>query len=114
MWYYDKPQKGRLQAMTSFVTSCYDHPVLKQCLSVSMNEELQVWAAPLADGGIVVLLLNRLEVAQKITAHWGDVGLNETVTKTVRDILKRADQGAMAGALTASVPGHGCRLFKLS
>ena len=82
------------------------------CVCVCVN---QVWSAPLANGSTAVLLLNRLETPHEITAHWTALGIDDATTrKAVRDVSGRVDAGVMAGSLTATVPGHGAKLFKLS
>lgn len=120
MWYFDQRQKGRLQAMPSFnlmmrpAASPLNAPT-RLCLSVSMNEELQVWAAPLVNGSMAVLLINRLETPHDITAHWSALGIADaTARKTVRDVSRRVDIGVMTGSLIATVPGHSAKLFKLA
>lgn len=115
MWYYDQREHGRLQAMSLFGGFPRSRPEApgRQCLSVSMNEELQVWAVSLADGGTAVLLLNRLETAHDITAHWSALGLPAGATKSVRDVLQRTGMPAATDSLTANVPAHGVRFFKL-
>lgn len=45
---------------------------------VDVSQPLQVWAGPLADGHVVVLLLNTGNTTKTITATFEDVGLQNS------------------------------------
>ena len=108
----------RIRACTAEQTSTNNSLFLAVILSLSLFLCVcvnQVWSAPLANGSTAVLLLNRLETPHEITAHWTALGIDDATTrKAVRDVSSRVDAGVMAGSLTATVPGHGAKLFKLS
>lgn len=46
----------------------------------------QVWAGPLSNYRVVVLLVNRGPVSNPITAHWDDIGLPPNTVVVARDI----------------------------
>ena len=52
---------------------------------------LEVWSGPLSDGSIAVVLLNRSDKPELLTARWYDIGLNKGTKATVRDVWNRKD-----------------------
>jgi alpha-galactosidase len=84
----------------------------KQGVRKSQDGTVEVWAKPLADGGLAVGLFNRGEAAAKVTAKWSDLGLKGS--HKVRDLWKHADAGKASGEYTAEVPSHGVVMVKLA
>jgi alpha-galactosidase len=89
-------------------------PAARLCLSVDLNEPLQVWGGPLSGGRFVLLLLNRLDVESSITALWQHLGLKAGVSMKVRDAMRQTDAGVVSGGLTWSVKAHDVAVFTLS
>lgn len=75
--------------------------------------ELQVWAKPLKDGSVAVVLFNRATVPSAITAPWGRIGI-KTRTATVRDLWAHKDMGTAEGHYTATVPAHGVVMLRVT
>jgi len=71
----------------------------------------EIWARPLADGSTAVLLINRGEDTERITANWKDIGVSGS--KTVRDLWARKDLGRFTDRFSADVPRHGVVMVKL-
>jgi hypothetical protein len=67
----------------------------------------EVWAGPLLDGALAVVLFNRDDVAQKITARWTDLGLCAAQRAVVRDLWAHERVGVMSSMFTALVQPHG-------
>jgi alpha-galactosidase len=84
----------------------------KQGVRVAKNGDLEVWARPLADGGRAVGLFNRGEAAAKVTAKWGDIGVQGT--HKVRDLWAHADRGKVKDEYTAEVPSHGVVMLRIA
>ena len=84
----------------------------KQGVRVAKDGDLEVWAKPLADGGLAVGLFNRGDAAAKVTAKWSDVGINGS--HKVRDLWKHEDLGNMKDEFSAEVPTHGVVMVKVS
>jgi len=84
-----------------------------QCLSVDEGD-LEVYAGPLADKSIAVVLFNRASAAFSITANWADIGLASTTKATVRDLWRHADLGTYSNSFTASVASHGVVMVKVT
>jgi alpha-galactosidase len=83
----------------------------KQGARVSKNGDVEVWARPLADGGIAVGLFNRGADHAKITAHWSDLGIKGA--KNMRDLWAHEDRGKASDEFSADVPSHGVAMIKL-
>jgi hypothetical protein len=75
----------------------------------------EVYAGPLANNAIAVVLFNRGLSAANITASWADIGAaSASATYTVRDLVRKADIGTFSGSFTATVDSHASRTLKLT
>jgi alpha-galactosidase len=93
--------------------SAADSPAHTQGVRVRRNSSSEVWAKPLEDGSVVVLLLNRADQAADLRVNWSDVGLLEANVK-VRDLWQRQDLGVFDAGFTAqAVPAHGSVMLRL-
>jgi len=79
-----------------------------------VNNTLQVWAAPMSDGSVAVVLFNRGEDGASITANWSDIGLSPTANALVRDIWMRRSLGVYRGQYSASVPPHAVNMLRIT
>jgi len=79
-----------------------------RCLGLSSNVapgNQEVWAGPLANRGVAIILFNRDQQPADITANWSDVGLSGTAS--LRDLWAHQDLGTFNGQYTAhGVPSH--------
>ncbi|EFN53392.1 hypothetical protein CHLNCDRAFT_137182 [Chlorella variabilis] len=75
-----------------------------------------VYAAPLADGGRAVVLLNRHSQyqASNLTLRWQLVGYPPDTRVVARDLFQERDIGQYAGSLTAEVHVHGVVALRLT
>jgi hypothetical protein len=72
----------------------------------------QVWKKVI-NGVTYAAVYNLGSSSTNITVNWSSLGLSGS--KTVRDLVARADLGSFSSSWTASnVPAHGSRLIKLS
>jgi alpha-galactosidase len=71
----------------------------------------EVWSKQMADGSMVLALLNRSSQPMTITAEWADVGLHGKLR--VRDLWLRKDAGIFTDRYPALVPGHGTELIRV-
>jgi hypothetical protein len=123
-WFFDAasgqarirtPSNNRVAAVAAAASS--SAPPLFMCLSVLRDVApgaQEVWAGPLADGTVVVLLLNRSPSPANITANWADVGLFPAAPYVVRDLWQRRTVGTFTGSFTAQVvPSHGTVMLKM-
>jgi len=74
-----------------------------------------VWAAPLHDGSIGVVLLNRGNDTSDITVQWSDIGLPSGATVNIRDLWAHQSLGSATGSYTSkAIPSHGSVTLKLT
>ena len=72
---------------------------------------LEVWAKPVADGGIAVGLFNRGESTNPVTVSFKDIGRQGSAK--VRDLWSHKDLGSFTSGYIAEVPRHGAVLVKV-
>jgi len=85
------------------------------CLDVGNSAApLEVWAGPLANKDIAVVLLNQNTASESITAKWTDIGLSSTTIASVRDIWQHKDLGNFTGSFTSTVPAHDVMFLRLT
>ena len=74
----------------------------------------EVWAGPLANDDVVVVLFNRNETAANITAQWSDIGVPSGTSAAVRDLWLFAGLGDFTDQITLPVVHHGSRALRLT
>jgi alpha-galactosidase len=82
-------------------------PLGRQGRRVSKNGDLEVWSKPLAGGARAVILFNRGDAEQEITANWTDLYYPSNLSATVRDLWQKKDLGKFSGKFSATVASHG-------
>ena len=87
-------------------------PLGQQGDRVSEVGPLEIWAKPLKGGDKAVGLFNRNDSTLPITVKLSDVGFAGGAK--ARDIWQAKDLGKIQGSYTATVPGHGVVLLRLS
>jgi len=98
-------------------TGMFESAVTAKCLDVnsSTSEPLEVWAGPLANGDIAVILLNQVSTTEeRMTATWTDIGLSSTRSASVRDIWQHKDMGNFTGSYSATVEAHGVVFLRIT
>eukprot|EP01018_Ginkgo_biloba_P022373 Gb_07118 [translate_table: standard] len=82
---------------------------------VSQQGDLEVWAGPLSNNRIALILWNRGWSRATITAKWKQFGLHSSVPVKVRNLWRHRDLAANhKGSLTASVKPHACKMYVLT
>jgi Alpha galactosidase A/Alpha galactosidase C-terminal beta sandwich domain/Carbohydrate binding module (family 6) len=72
----------------------------------------QVWGMKNADNSYTVALFNLGSFPAQVTANWSSFGFGGAAT--VRDLWQHQDLGVHKGAISATLPSHGSRLFKVT
>ncbi len=72
----------------------------------------QTWYAKNADGSVTVALFNLAETPAKVTGNFDQVGI--TGKATVRDVWANQNTRNVSGAVSADLPAHGSKLFKIT
>ena len=81
---------------------------------VAQKSDTEVWAGPLSDGGVAVVLFNAGPSPATITADWSDIFLHPNQEVSVRDLWKLEDLGKAVNSITATVPSHGVVMYRLT
>ncbi|XP_021737953.1 alpha-galactosidase 3 [Chenopodium quinoa] len=72
----------------------------------------QVWAGPLSGNRLVVALWNRCSSAALITAEWNVLGLQSSISVSIRDLWKHNLVASDAvSSFGASVESHDCAMY---
>ena len=74
----------------------------------------EVWAGPLSDKSVAVVLLNTGNSTITITANWKDLSLDEDQSAMVRDLWAHKDLGTFKGSVHASVPSHAVVMYRIT
>jgi alpha-galactosidase len=71
----------------------------------------QVWASNLGNGAYYVALFNLNALPSNLAFDWKDLGFQTAVS--VRDLWSHTELGPRAQSISAVLPGHGARLFRV-
>ncbi|HEY2961501.1 MAG TPA: alpha-galactosidase [Pyrinomonadaceae bacterium] len=82
-------------------------PLGLQGRRVKREEDREVWAKQLADGGRAVVLFNRGPKAAELSVSWTEIGYPQGLSAQVRDLWAGKDLRKMSGKFSAEVPSHG-------
>eukprot|EP00123_Amoebidium_parasiticum_P015039 comp22754_c0_seq1/m.35515 comp22754_c0_seq1/g.35515 ORF comp22754_c0_seq1/g.35515 comp22754_c0_seq1/m.35515 type:complete len:429 (-) comp22754_c0_seq1:79-1365(-) len=90
-------------------------PLGKQGRRVWANKKKtkEVWVGQLSDG-VAVLLFNRGDKTQKVSAKWHHLGLPRHHPMNVRDLWAHKDLGSIDNVLSATLPPHGVAMYKFT
>jgi hypothetical protein len=72
----------------------------------------QVWGMKNADGTYTVALFNLGSFPAQVTANWSSFGFGGNAT--VRDLWRHEELGGHNSAISATLPAHGSRLFRVT
>ena len=79
----------------------------RQGRRVWKDGDLEVWSKPLAGGARAVILFNRGESEQEVTAKWSDLYYPDDLSASVRDLWEKKDLGKASEKFSAKVQPHG-------
>lgn len=68
--------------------------------------DIEVWAGELFGGELAVVLFNRSSQPQNITAHWKDLGLEDSASFRVRNLWAMTNEGTYNGEFSEIVGSH--------
>ncbi|KAL0402978.1 UNVERIFIED_CONTAM: Alpha-galactosidase 3 [Sesamum radiatum] len=73
---------------------------------------MKVWAGPLSGRRLAVILWNRCSKTASITAKWSVLGLESSLSVSIRDLWKHqiVSENAVA-SFSARVDGHACEMY---
>ncbi|XP_068503041.1 alpha-galactosidase-like isoform X2 [Phaseolus vulgaris] len=81
---------------------------------VKSNNDLEVWAGPLSNNRLAVILWNRSSSKAKVTASWSDIGLKPGTLVDARDLWKHSTQSSVSGEISAELDSHACNMYVLT
>ncbi|KAG8373481.1 hypothetical protein BUALT_Bualt11G0028700 [Buddleja alternifolia] len=85
-----------------------------QAKKVRMEGDWEVWAGPLSNYRVAVLIMNRGSWRTAITAHWDDIGIPPNTSVVARDLWEHKTlKTRFVGNLTATVDSHACKMYIL-
>ncbi|KAK3197908.1 hypothetical protein Dsin_021323 [Dipteronia sinensis] len=75
--------------------------------------DLEVWGGPLSSGRVAVVLWNRSSSKARVTANWGDIGLNSSTLVNARDLWAHSTKSSIKGHISADLESHACKMYVL-
>jgi alpha-galactosidase len=85
----------------------------KQGVKVSDYGDQEVFAKPLANGDVAVVLFNRAAIAATISTTPQEIGIESAAAYKLRDLWSHTDM-LTSGVISASVPSHGVAMYRIS
>jgi len=74
---------------------------------VAKDDDLEIWAKQMQDGGRAVVLLNRGGSSHDISVTWEELGYPGHLSAAVRDLWAHKDLGKFSAKFSAPVESHG-------
>uniref|UniRef100_A0A5B7C7T9 Alpha-galactosidase n=2 Tax=Davidia involucrata TaxID=16924 RepID=A0A5B7C7T9_DAVIN len=81
---------------------------------VKKDGNLEIWAGPLSNKRVALVLWNRGVSKANITAYWSYIGLKPTTVVKARDLWAHSTQMSLKGQLSAAVDSHDCKMYVLT
>ncbi|KAK1327079.1 Alpha-galactosidase [Acorus calamus] len=98
----------------SEVIAVNQDPLGVQGKKVKKSGDLEVWAGPLRNDRVAMVLWNRGSTRASITANWSDIGLGSSTIVDARDLWAHSTISLIKGQLTAYVESHSCKMYVLT
>ncbi|KAI8550021.1 hypothetical protein RHMOL_Rhmol06G0071700 [Rhododendron molle] len=74
----------------------------------------QIWAGPLSNYRVALVLLNRSLLPHPVTAQWDDIGIPPNSVVEARDLWEHKTlKEPFVGNLTAYLDSHTCKMYVL-
>lgn len=100
-----------LRLLTNDEVIAVDQSALPAVIAAA-DDRQQVRCAPNPDGSVTVALFNLSDGTTAVEAKWDALGISGPAR--VRDLWSHTEMGAMDGKVSAILPPHGSRLFKIT
>ncbi|XP_054820284.1 alpha-galactosidase-like isoform X2 [Prosopis cineraria] len=81
---------------------------------VKSDAGLEVWAGPLSENRVAVVLWNRSSSKATVTASWSDLGLEQEKVVDARDLWEHSTQPSVSGHISADLDSHACKMYVLT
>ncbi len=86
-------------------------PLGKQAARIRKDGEIEVWAKGMEDGSLACGLFNRGLKQSEVSVRFAELALPKVARG--RDVWTQKDLPITGDAITARLPRHGCRVFRL-
>ncbi|XP_028783190.1 alpha-galactosidase-like [Neltuma alba] len=74
----------------------------------------EVWAGPLSNNKVAVVLWNRSSSKANVTADWSDIDLDTGKVVDARDLWQHSTQTSVSGQISAELDSHACKMYVLT
>ncbi|RHN52890.1 Alpha-galactosidase [Medicago truncatula] len=81
---------------------------------VKSNNDLEVWAGPLTNNKVAVILWNRSSSNATVTASWLDIGLKSETIVDARDLWEHSTKSLVLGKISVELDSHACKMYVLT
>nr|AFK38956.1 unknown [Lotus japonicus] len=81
---------------------------------VKSESDLEVWAGPLSNNRLAVILWNRSSSKATVTASWSDIGLESGTSVDARDLWEHSTKSSISGEMSAELDSHACKMYVLT
>ncbi|CAL0322328.1 unnamed protein product [Lupinus luteus] len=81
---------------------------------VKSMDGLEVWAGPLSDNKVAVVIWNRNSYTATATASFSDIGLESGTSYDARDLWEHSTQSSVSGEISAQLDSHACKMYVLT
>ncbi|XP_045814373.1 alpha-galactosidase [Trifolium pratense] len=81
---------------------------------VKSNNDLEVWAGPLSENKVALILWNRSSSKATVTASWCDIGLKPEAIVDARDLWEHSTQPSISSQISAELDSHACKMYILT
>ncbi|XP_019458338.1 PREDICTED: alpha-galactosidase-like isoform X1 [Lupinus angustifolius] len=81
---------------------------------VKSMDGLEVWAGPLSDNKVAVVIWNRNSYTATVTASFSDIGLESGTSVDARDLWDHSTQSSVSGEISAQLDSHACKMYVLT
>jgi len=82
---------------------------------VSDAGDQELWAGPLFNGDVALILFNRGNTSANMTVNWSQhLGMNADTTVAIRDLVQHKDLGKFASSYSAVIGPHASQTLRLS
>ncbi|KAF1886405.1 hypothetical protein Lal_00045637 [Lupinus albus] len=78
------------------------------------SEVIAVWAGPLSDNKVAVVIWNRNSSTAIVTASFSDIGLESGTSFDARDLWEHSTQSSVSGEISAQLDSHACKMYVLT
>ncbi|XP_022725468.1 alpha-galactosidase-like [Durio zibethinus] len=81
---------------------------------VKKDGDLEVWAGPLTNKKVAMVLWNRGSALANITAYWPDIGLKPSTIVDAQDLWAHSTETSVQDQISAEVDSHACKMYTLT